>query len=837
MRIYRLLLMVIVFFQALTTGAQGWRPGEAEVKVYLKSPADVEKVRSLGLDFEPAATDGSAVRMYLVPAEMEKLSSSKLPHTVTIPDLNAHYAGYWERTDVPPGYYTYEEIIAVIDSLALHFPSICRKESWGLSVGNRQLAALKISDNVNSDEPEPEIMFDGGIHGDEVGGPQNVIMFARDLCLAYGNDPAITSLIDTREIWLYPMVNPDGRVSMSRYNANFVDCNRDNGYMWNAEGFSTSAFSQVETKTLRNALLNNQMVIYTNYHSGIEIISYPWSYRSAGPRDLAHLYNIAGIYSSSSGYAGGLVYGQGYNIMYAINGSTKDFVYGSLGQVGWSIEISTSKQPPSSQIGYFYSINKPAMLEVIEHCGYGISGSITDSLTGQPVPDIVWVDNLFPVYTDPVVGDFHKYLVAGTYNVTVTANGYQPKTVSGVTVPTLGTATVNVQMAPGGGHYAYKVMSCQIPGNNFSDEGYTPGSIGAPDSVFYALGRNGWIVLDMGDTINDLAGNDFRIIQKGSVNKSYTVSGSNLMDGPFTTIGTASGTAAFDLSSAGMAHARYLKIKDNGTGAATGPGAGFNLDAVEVLLPTVTADFTSTYTQMCSGGYVDFADNSSGNPATWSWSFPGATPSSSTAQNPGNIQYPSPGTYDVSLTVSNPYSSSTLTRNGYMTVSPHPAVSVGNDTTVCEWGTVPLDAGNPGSSYLWSTGDTTQYIVADSTGTGYGTVLYWVRVRNLQDCESADTIFITFDDCTAIGENGRSAVQISPNPSTSVFTLTIRGHGKGEWTLAGTSGQCLAGGRFDGSTFRQSIPTGHLAPGIYFLTIAGSEAITTKKVMVVRGKD
>ncbi|MEI6242902.1 MAG: M14 family zinc carboxypeptidase, partial [Chlamydiota bacterium] len=45
-------------------------------------------------------------------------------------------------------------------------------------------------------------------------------MFARDLCLSYASDPSITDLINNREIWLYLMVNPDGRVNLVRYNSN-----------------------------------------------------------------------------------------------------------------------------------------------------------------------------------------------------------------------------------------------------------------------------------------------------------------------------------------------------------------------------------------------------------------------------------------------------------------------------------------------------------------------------------------------------------------------------------------------------------------------------------------
>ncbi|MBL7963982.1 MAG: PKD domain-containing protein [Flavobacteriales bacterium] len=74
-------------------------------------------------------------------------------------------------------------------------------------------------------------------------------------------------------------------------------------------------------------------------------------------------------------------------------------------------------------------------------------------------------------------------------------------------------------------------------------------------------------------------------------------------------------------------------------------------------LPPVAA-FTTTGTDLCAGAPVQFHDASSEAAPSWSWSFPGGTPSSSTASNP-NVVYPSTGVYTASLTVSNAYGSDT----------------------------------------------------------------------------------------------------------------------------------------------------------------------------------
>ena len=825
-------LTAILFLLVFSTWGQGWRNGEMEVRVFIDTPADLDILKKLAIDWELVSARDGTVRVYLVPDELKNLKTSKLRHQVIIADLNRHYENFWDNPLVPPGYYTYEQIISIADSLVTNFPMICNKISWGTSVGGRQLAVLKISDNVYDDEPEAEIMFDGGIHGDEVGGSQNIIMFARDLCLGYNSDPTITDLINNREIWLYLMVNPDGRASMSRYNNNGVDCNRDNGYMWDGEGFSPGAFSQVETKALRNGILSNQFVIYTNFHSGTEILSYPWSYRSAMTRDNAHIDQMASVYAASSGYSS-LQYGQGYNIMYAINGSTKDFQYGSLGNIGWSMEISNLKQPPSSQISYYYNINKSAMLEVIDRCGWGLSGTVTDSVTGEPISASVWVNDLYPVYTDPVVGDYHKYVIPGNYSIRIMANGYQTKIISGITVPTQGAVTTNFQLSPEPSYCAFKVMSCRIPGNNFGDEGYTPGAIGKADSIPYSLGKNGWIVLDMKDTICDGPGADFKVIQKGSA-KAFTVSGGNNMDGPFTNIGIGSGTTNFDIGPAQLSKIRYLHIKDNGVGPAYGTGVGFNLDAVEMINPPLIINFSSSTVDPCAGTTVNFTDQSVGNPTSWTWTFQGGNPSTSTLQHPVNIEYETPGIYNVTLSISNGITSSSKIKSGFITVLTAPVINLGNDTSICAGQSIVLDAGIPAATYLWSTGETTQSITADSSGTGYGSRDYWVSVSDGSECDGHDTIKVTYDDCTGLtGHDLTSWVSVFPNPAENQFLLDISGHDGGTWQLFSMDGIEVLMSDIASDHYVTTVNISAMPKGIYFLRVQKEGHIIVKKLIIL----
>lgn len=94
-----------------------------------------------------------------------------------------------------------------------------------------------------------------------------------------------------------------------------------------------------------------------------------------------------------------------------------------------------------------------------------------------------------------------------------------------------------------------------------------------------------------------------------------------------------------------------------------------SLGCVPVTAGAPVANFQASATNIAVGTSINFTDLSTGNPTSWSWSFPGANPSSSTQQNPTNINYPNAGTYNVSLTATNGNGNNTHTKNGYIVVT------------------------------------------------------------------------------------------------------------------------------------------------------------------------
>lgn len=129
---------------------------------------------------------------------------------------------------------------------------------------------------------------------------------------------------------------------------------------------------------------------------------------------------------------------------------------------------------------------------------------------------------------------------------------------------------------------------------------------------------------------------------------------------------------------------RLLAALNSNTASRSSLWTANNLNATGVNTNTVcspVADFFAESQQLCANGTVDFFDNTNLSTATsWLWSFPGGTPSSSTLQSP-TVQYTTPGTYSVSLTVSNASGSDGITKNSYVVVLPSTAdITVPNFT-------------------------------------------------------------------------------------------------------------------------------------------------------------
>ena len=172
-----------------------------------------------------------------------------------------------------------------------------------------------------------------------------------------------------------------------------------------------------------------------------------------------------------------------------------------------------------------------------------------------------------------------------------------------------------------------------------------------------------------------------------------------------------------------------------------------------------------------------------------------------------------------------------------ITVNYPPVVSLPADTSICGSGFMELDAGNEGSSYLWSNGDTNQTVVADTTGYGYGFQTWWVEVTTDKGCSASDTVTIEFVDCTGIDElSANVSIRVYPNPNNGIFTLMLNGNLKEsvEVLIMNNAGQTVYKKQnllITGAT-NLKVRLSNKAAGVYHLFIKGTDGVITKKVIV-----
>jgi PKD repeat protein len=178
------------------------------------------------------------------------------------------------------------------------------------------------------------------------------------------------------------------------------------------------------------------------------------------------------------------------------------------------------------------------------------------------------------------------------------------------------------------------------------------------------------------------------------------------------------------------------------------------------------AQFTANQTTIAPGGSVNFTDQSTNSPTSWSWSFPGGSPSTSTAQNPTNIVYATAGVYNVSLTVSNTQGNNTLTKNNYITVT------TGGGGTVCDTISNYDFANDTATIYLAGTAATSGYLSGQNS---YGDISKADKYNNTATNTYVDGVIIFFGVGKSSNSGQSANVRVWNSNGTSGMPGTVLG--------------------------------------------------------------
>jgi len=324
----------------------------------------------------------------------------------------------------------------------------------GYSQLGREVLVLQITDNPGVEEDEPEFYYTSTMHGNEETGYVLLLNLIDDLLTTYTDTPStdheiqVKHLIDSQEIWLNPLANPDGYVANSRYYNNGYDPNRNFPDPEEGDSADPDVFSaSIETLDQMRFADAHSIVMSVNHHDGTEVVNYPWDTWYTRHADDAWFQLTSHAYADScqadwtgsgsymSGYDDGITNGADW---YIANGTRQDYMVYYKGGREVTVEISNPQPAPAGDLVHYWNAHWQAMLDYMEFTLQGIRGLVTEADRGDPVAATITVvghdEDGSWVYTDPEVGDYHRLIGAGTWDLEFSAEGYEPVTESGVVV-------------------------------------------------------------------------------------------------------------------------------------------------------------------------------------------------------------------------------------------------------------------------------------------------------------------------------------------------------------------------------------------------------------------
>jgi len=432
-------------------------------------PALAEELERAGFDVLEGATTRRSVDVIVSRASLRRLREKGL-HGQLIARGRPLRDILAERGDPPPGYSDYDEVLLQMQIIASDYPDICQYVDvtalleMPQTYEGRRLYALKISDNAALEEDEPAFLLVSCHHARELTTPVQALYAAEQFTSLYGLDPDLTEIVDSCELWIAPVWNPDGYQyvfdvdNMWRKNRRVfaegigVDQNRNYPQGWyNGCSGSTNPSSEIykgpepasEAETQTMIAWSRQQHferIIDNHNYGREVLrGYAcWSH----PFD-DYMNELAVSLSIASGYGGAVrdpsADGEHYQWQFAIQGA-------------WAhlIECATDFQPSYQAALDEAALVFPGVVWMLQQ-PTPLWGYVTDAVTGDPVEATIDYEGV--VFQNDETnqsfmpfGRYHAFLPAGTYDVVFEADGYDRIVVSDVVISDGGSTRLDVQL-------------------------------------------------------------------------------------------------------------------------------------------------------------------------------------------------------------------------------------------------------------------------------------------------------------------------------------------------------------------------------------------------------
>ncbi|MEV8633529.1 M14 family zinc carboxypeptidase [Streptosporangium sp. NPDC051023] len=382
-----------------------------------------------------------ATSVVVTASESEVASIRKLGYTVTkIPRSLSREARPFDFPPADSGYHNYAEMTAEINQIVAAHPAIASKSSYGTSYEGRDLIAVKISDNVGTDENEPEVLFTHHQHAREHLTVEMALYILHLLTDNYGTDSRITSLVNSREIWIMPDLNPDGgeydiaggsyrswrKNRQPNSGSSYVgtDLNRNWAYQWGCCGGSSGSASsdtyrgsagesapevRAVANWVRGRVVGGVQQIKANidWHTYSELVLWPYGFTNDDTApgltqdDHDAFAALGRNMASTNSYTP-----EQSSDLYITDGSIDDWMWGAYKIFSYTFEMyptssSPGFYPPDEQIVPQTTRNREAVLRFLEYadCVYRIIGKESQYCGGTGNPPVTVYSDTFETGT------------------------------------------------------------------------------------------------------------------------------------------------------------------------------------------------------------------------------------------------------------------------------------------------------------------------------------------------------------------------------------------------------------------------------------------------------
>lgn len=356
---------------------------------------------------------------------------------------------------------TYTAFLNILKQFETDYPKLCKTYEIGKSFNGKSIMTVKVSSDVSEHKMKPLFYGTGSMHGDETLGFMLCLQIIDFLMKNYGQDPKATRIVDSIELWITPLQNPDGVFNKPgdafgnqiRANAQGFDLNRNcpdprNG---NPSTFATEMILFLDFEKKYN------FVSSFDLHGGAEAIYTAWYCWSRAPADKAWYDLVVKEFVdtvhkvSPSSYLKGF-HGQGYSAWGELHGTRCDYQPYFRHCRELCCELNQTKTLSESLLKAHWDYSKNSLLNFILQTLNGIRGVITDSVSGKGITAKVFVEkhdiDSSWVYSNEPYGDYYRLIAEGTYDVTFSNSNYHSKTVTGVKVKNNAATICNVQLSP-----------------------------------------------------------------------------------------------------------------------------------------------------------------------------------------------------------------------------------------------------------------------------------------------------------------------------------------------------------------------------------------------------